>query len=592
MTMEQDRACRAYDRWVKLAVEDPDVSAELRAIQGDEQSIEDAFYRDLEFGTGGLRGIIGAGTNRMNVHTVAGASQGLADYVKGARADRSAVQDHPFPETFACAEASSAGARGDLPRIAISYDSRIKSERFARVAAEVFAANGIQVWIYPELMPTPCLSYAVRRLGCRAGVMVTASHNPAKYNGYKVYGPDGCQITSKAAGEILAEIVKTDPFADVKRIGFEEGLAAGQIHYIPEGLVTEFIDTVKGQSLLAEDEEADKEIRIVYTPLNGTGLKPVLRVLKESGYTNVTVVEEQRQPDGHFPTCPYPNPEIQEAMALGLEYAERVDADLLLATDPDCDRVGIAVRNSQGERVLLTGNETGILLLDYICSRRIASGNMPVNPVFVKTIVTTDMAERIAADYGVRTVNVLTGFKYIGEQIGLLEAAGRTEDYILGFEESYGYLSGAYVRDKDGVDGAFLICEMAAYCHARGVSLWGRLQELYRRYGYCKNTLYSYTYEGADGFQKMRDIMSRLRGGIGAFGGRKVVERTDYSQGIGGLPKSDVLRFLLEGNASVVIRPSGTEPKLKVYVSVSAGNEAAAGRETERLVHDVESYLA
>ncbi len=574
---------REYSRWLECAAEDPDVSEELKAIRDDAPAMEDAFYRDLEFGTGGLRGVIGAGTNRMNIHTVARASQGLADYVMNRQAGRGS-EDVEMPALN--------GVSAEAPRIAVSYDSRIKSELFAHIAAEVFAANGIRVWIYRELMPTPCLSFAVRNLGCAAGVMVTASHNPAKYNGYKVYGPDGCQITSKAAAAILTEIKKIDPFENVKRIRFEEGLSDGRICYIPDQVITDFIANVKAQSLLSDDSEADKTVRIVYTPLNGTGLKPVLRTLAESGYANVTVVEEQRRPDGHFPTCPYPNPEIREAMALGLEYARRADADLLLATDPDCDRVGIAVKNEKGEHVLLTGNETGLLLLDYICSRRISMGTMPADPVMVKTIVTTDMAERIAADYNVKTINVLTGFKYIGEQIGLLEAAGRAEDYIFGFEESYGYLSGSYVRDKDAVDGAFLICEMAAYYKARRISLWDRLGLLYARYGYCLNTLRTYEFEGVAGLQKMRGIMALLRKGVEKLGGRKVDTCLDYSRGLDGLPSSDVLKFVLEKEASVVVRPSGTEPKLKVYLSVSGKDRETAERETDKIAQELEGYLA
>ena len=387
---------KEYLRWCEQAKGDADVENELSAIAADENKIEDAFYRDLAFGTGGLRGVIGAGTNRMNIHTVAKASQGLADYI---------IKNFPENER----------------KIAVSYDSRIKSDLFSRVAAGVFAANGIKVYIYTELMPTPCLSYAVRALKCAAGIMVTASHNPSKYNGYKVYGADGCQITTEAAKTILSEIEKLDIFADVKTSCFDEGLENGSIEYISDDIYTAFVEEVKNQSVLSENDIVDKNVAIVFSPLHGTGLKPVLRTLKESGYTNITVVKEQEEPDGNFTTCPYPNPEIKEAMSLGMEYAEKYNADLLLATDPDCDRVGIAVKTHQGDYRLMTGNETGMLLLDYICKKRTENGTMPEDPVFIKTIVTIDMAERIAADYGVRTVNVLTGFKFIGEQIGLLE---------------------------------------------------------------------------------------------------------------------------------------------------------------------------
>lgn len=555
-----------YELWLEKAVADGELISELQAMAGNEEQIEDAFYRDLAFGTGGLRGVIGAGSNRMNVYTVAKASRGLADYV-----------NRSFP----------AGQR----RIAVSYDSRIKSDLFARVAAGVFAQNGIEVFIYSQLMPTPCLSFAVRELSCAAGIMVTASHNPAKYNGYKVYGADGCQITTEAADVILAEIEKLDPFADTAWMDFDEGLAAGKIRYIPDSVYTAFVEQVKRQSMLRHGEQIDKNVAIVYSPLNGTGLRPVLRTLTESGYCNITVVKEQEQPDGHFPTCPYPNPEIRQAMELGMKYARENRAELLLATDPDCDRVGIAVRGADGDYVLLSGNETGMLLLDYICARRTENGTMPADPVLVKTIVTIDMAERIAAHYGVRTVNVLTGFKFIGEQIGLLEKRGAESSYIFGFEESYGYLSGTYVRDKDAVDAAFLICEMFAYYKTRGISLLDRLASLYADYGYCLNTLHSYEFEGAAGFEKMQQIMQSLRGDIADFGGKRVLECLDYAAGIDGLPQSDVLKFRLEDHCSVVARPSGTEPKLKLYISVSAQSHEQAAALERGITASAERYL-
>lgn len=549
-----------YNRWLEN-VKENDLLGELQEIGRQENLIEDAFYRNLAFGTGGLRGVIGAGTNRMNVYTVAKASQGLADYVC-----------KNFPE--------------EKRSIAVSYDSRIKSDCFAKVACGVFAANGIKAYIYKELMPTPCLSFAVRSLKCAAGIMVTASHNPSKYNGYKVYGADGCQITTEAADLILAEIDKLDIFEDVKKMSFEESLQKKLVSYIPDRVYDEFTGNVKRETLLSDDISVDKNVSIVYSPLNGTGLKPVLRALKESGYTNITVVKEQEQPDGNFPTCPYPNPEIREAMALGIEYARKYDADLLLATDPDCDRVGIAVKDKNGKHILMSGNEVGMLLLDYICSRRITMGTMPPDPVMIKTIVTIDMAERIAAHYGVRTINVLTGFKFIGEQIGLLEEQGRQDSYIFGFEESYGYLSGSYVRDKDAVNGAFLICEMFAYYASQGISLLEKLEELYQTYGYCLNTLHSYEFDGAVGFEKMQEIMKKFRKGVSAFAGKKVIKCLDYSQGLDGLPKSDVLKYLLEDNCSVVVRPSGTEPKLKTYISVSAESMEQAELVEEKIVKE------
>ena len=550
-----------YKRWLEYATADSDVASELKTMGA--AKIEDAFYRDLAFGTGGLRGVIGAGTNRMNVYTVAKASQGLADYLK---------------------------KHDENPSVVIGYDSRIKSDVFAKVSAGVFAANGVQVNIWPVLMPVPTVSFATRYLHTSAGVMITASHNPSKYNGYKVYGADGCQITTEAAAEILAEIEKLDIFADVRTGDFEAGVASGSIQYIPDEVYTAFVEQVKSQSVLF-GETVNKDVAIVYSPLNGTGLKPVTRTLKEMGYTNITVVKEQEQPDGNFPTCPYPNPEIKEAMALGMEYAKRCNADLLLATDPDCDRVGIAVKNKAGEYELLTGNQVGLLLLDYICSQRIKHGKMPDAPVMVKTIVTMDMGEQIATHYGLRTVNVLTGFKFIGEQIGRLEQQGKADSYVFGFEESYGYLTGSYVRDKDGVDGAYMICEMFSYYKTQGISLLEKLEELYRTYGYCMNTLHSYEFEGSAGFAKMQSIMQAFRGDIKAFGGKKVVKLLDYAQGLDGLPKSDVLKFLLEGNCSIVVRPSGTEPKLKIYISVSAADKEAAEDIEAEIVKDAEKWF-
>ncbi len=554
-----------FEQWLKNA--DASLTESLSAMAQDPAAMEDAFYRDLAFGTGGLRGVIGPGTNRMNVHTVAKASQGLADYVCG---------HFPIEER----------------KIAVSYDSRILSDVFARVASAVFAENGIRVYLYPQLMPTPCLSYAVRYLHCSAGVMVTASHNPAKYNGYKVYGADGCQITTEAAEKILGEIEKLDIFRDVRRGDFDRHLAAGQISWIGEEVYTSFVQQVKAQTMLGPDDRLDRNVAIVYTPLNGTGLKPVTRTLRESGFTNITVVPEQEQPDGRFPTCPYPNPEIREAMELGIRTAKEKNADLLLATDPDCDRCGIAVKNKEGDYTLLTGNETGMLLLDYVCSRRLALGRMPKDPVLVKTIVTIDMAERIAAHYGVRTVNVLTGFKFIGETIARLEAQGKEDSYIFGFEESYGYLSGTYVRDKDAVNASFLICEMFAWYRQQGVSLLDKLEELYRTYGYCLNTLHSYTFEGSAGFEKMQRIMRSFREGIEEIGGKRVEKTLDYSAGLDGLPKSDVLKFLLAGNCSAVVRPSGTEPKLKVYLSVSAESREKALEEEERMARQLDGFFA
>ena len=551
-----------YNRWLSWPGMDAETKDALCAMT--REQVEDAFYRDLAFGTGGLRGVIGAGTNRMNIYTVAKATQGLADYLNKQR---------------------------EQPSVCIGYDSRIKSDVFARVAAGVFAANGVKVSIWPRLMPVPTVSFAVRHLGADAGVMITASHNPSKYNGYKVYGADGCQITTQAAAQVLAEIEKLDIFRDVHTGSFEEYLEKGGISYIPEETYTAFVENVKAQSVLF-GEEVNKDTAIVYSPLNGAGRWPVLRTLSEMGYTNVTVVAEQAEPDGNFPTCPYPNPEIREAMELGLRYARENNADLLLATDPDCDRVGIAVKNEEGAYVLLSGNETGILLLDYICSQRVKHGKMPEKPVMVKTIVTMDLAERIAARYGLETRNVLTGFKFIGEQIGLLENQGQKERYVFGFEESYGYLTGTYVRDKDGVGGAYMICEMFSYYATRGIRLTDKLQELYKEYGYCRNTLHSFQFEGSAGFAKMQRIMALFRQGIQSFGGLRVEKVLDYSLGLDGLPKSDVLKFLLEGSCSLVVRPSGTEPKLKLYLSVTAEDAQAAAAIETSILAEAGQYFA
>lgn len=552
---------KEYQRWKSWKGMEPDLLQELEAM--DDAKIEDAFYRNLAFGTGGLRGVIGAGTNRVNVFTVAKATQGLANYLK---------------------------ANFEAPSVAIGYDSRIKSDRFAQVAASVFAANGVQVHLWEQLMPVPTVSFATRALKTSAGVMITASHNPSKYNGYKVYGADGCQITTQAAAAVLAEIEKLDLFQDVIQGDFQTLLESGAIRYIPQEIYTAFVENVKAQSVLY-GEEAKKDVAIVYSPLNGAGYKPVMRTLTEMGYSNITVVQEQAEPDGHFPTCPYPNPEIREAMALGLEYARRTGADLLLATDPDCDRVGIAVRNAQGEYVLLSGNETGLLLLDYICSQKRKHGKMPQNPVMIKTIVTMDLAQRIAESYGLETRNVLTGFKFIGEQIGLLEQASQQERYVFGFEESYGYLTGSYVRDKDGVDGAYMICEMFSYYAQRGIRLTDKLAQLYEKFGYCRNTLHSFEFEGSAGFARMQSIMAAFRGEISTFGGKSVEKLLDYSQGLDGLPKSDVLKFLLADGCSLVVRPSGTEPKLKLYLSVTARNEALAIQTEQAILADAKAFF-
>lgn len=546
-----------YKRWLGKVTEE-DLLSELKAIDGKEEEINDRFYRDLEFGTGGLRGVIGAGTYRMNEHTVARATQGYSNYLN------QAVKE---------------------PSVSIAYDSRIKSDVFAKTAAGVFAANGIQVHIYKELMPTPSLSYAVRALHCDGGIVVTASHNPAKYNGYKVYGADGCQITLEVADAILKEIEAVDVFDDVKKMDFEAGLAAGTIQYIEEDVITGFIDAVSERAL--NPKEIDKNVSIVYTPLNGTGRYCVTRCLKENGYTQITIPKEQEMPDGNFTTCPYPNPEIREALEVGLKKAKEVGSDLLLATDPDCDRVGVAVREGD-EYQLISGNQMGILLFDYICKTYKAKGSMPKNPVVVTTIVSTKMIDKIAADYGVEVRRVLTGFKFIGEQIGFLEADGEVDRYIFGFEESYGYLSGGHVRDKDGVNASLLICEMFAHYKAMGISLVQMLNQLYEKYGYFKEALQSITFEGASGAKKMADLMENLRTNAPKeIAGFRVMDVKDYKAGIGNLPKSNVLEFNMEDDINVLVRPSGTEPKIKMYYLVKGSSEEAGAK----IVSALEDYF-
>ena len=543
-----------YQLWLEKAAENEEVHGELTAIQEDAAAIEDRFYRELEFGTGGLRGVLGAGTNRINVYTVAKATQGYSNYLKSV---------------------------AEEPTVAIAYDSRIHSDLFAETAAAVFAANGIQVHIYPKLMPTPSLSFAVRDLGCDGGIVITASHNPAKYNGYKVYGSDGCQITTEAAKIIQQEIDAVDAFRDVRHGDFRKLLECGTISYIGEDTVRRYLDAVDTSSVLPAGVARD--VAIVYTPLNGTGISCVPQCLREHGFTNITIPDEQKTPDGNFPTCPYPNPEIREALEVGLAWAERTGSDLLLATDPDCDRVGAAVKDNGGY-TLINGNEMGALLLDFICKLRLEQGTMPAKPVAVKTIVTTPMAARIAEHYGVELRDVLTGFKFIGEQIGLLEKAGEAERYIFGFEESYGYLSGSFVRDKDAVNASLLICEMFAYYKSMGKSLTDVLDELYDTYGFYESRLLSFAFEGSAGFAKMQELIDGLRRSTPAeIAGVSVEKCVDYQNDDTGLPKSNVLRFFLAGGLEAVVRPSGTEPKLKAYLTAVGENKKQAALVAEKM---------
>ena len=534
-------------RWLDRAGEDPELIEELRAVETDEAAVSDRFYRHLAFGTGGLRGVLGAGTNRMNIYTVRRATQGLAGYLNASGLPRS---------------------------VAIAYDSRLKGTLFARETARVLAANGITAHLYPRLEPTPALSWAVRYLGCGAGVCVTASHNPAQYNGYKVYGADGCQITPEAAEKVLAAMEKTDCFDGVKLADYDAAAAEGKIQIIPDECLDAFVDAVLA---LRPGNDVSK-LKLVYTPLNGSGLECVKKLLAKMGVTELTVVPSQEAPDGHFPTCPYPNPEIREAMEEGLRLCDEVKPDLLIGTDPDCDRMGAAVPDGQGGYRLITGNEMGVLLFDYLCRIRTERGAMPQAPVAVTTIVSTDMASPVAAAYGVELRRTLTGFKYIGEQIGLLEAEGRRESFLFGFEESYGYLSGAHVRDKDGVNAVMLACECAAWYAGQNMTLLDAMNALYERFGFYRSSLLSKAFEGQDGMAAMAALMERLRTAPPTeIAGRPVEAVTDYLRGDAGLIPADVLEFRLAGEGKVIVRPSGTEPKLKLYLSVRGrtGAEAA-----------------
>ncbi len=554
-----------YKRWASAELEDPALTAELEEIAGNEDEIKDRFAVALKFGTAGLRGVLGAGSNRMNIYVVRQATQGLANWVK---------------------------TQGGKQLVAISYDSRINSDVFAKTAACVLAANGIQVRIYDALMPVPALSFATRFYGANAGIMVTASHNPAKYNGYKAYGPDGCQMTDDAAAVVYAEIQKTDILEGAKLISFEEGLSSGLISYVGEDCKEALYDAIKARSVRPGLCKT-AGLKLVYSPLNGSGLVPVTRVLHDIGIDDITIVPEQQFPDGNFPTCPYPNPEIFEALRLGLELAKKSGADLMLATDPDADRVGIAIRCPDGSYELVSGNEVGVLLLDYICAGRIEKGTMPKNPVAVKSIVSTPLADAVAQSYGVEMRSVLTGFKWIGDQIANLEAAGEVDRFIFGFEESYGYLAGPYVRDKDAIIGSMLICEMAAYYRSIGSSIKERLEEIYAKFGRYLNKVDSFEFPGLSGMDKMAGIMESLRNNPPAdIGGYKVVKVTDYQKPQEtGLPAANVLIFSLEGGATVVVRPSGTEPKIKTYFTTLGKDLAEAQAQKDKLAQALKPIL-
>ena len=562
-----------YHQWLADPAIDEATKEDLRKIAADEKEIKERFYKDLEFGTGGLRGIIGAGSNRLNRYTVGRATQGLANYIL-----KEGTQD-----------------KG----VAIAYDSRHMSPEFAQIAGLVLAGNGIRAYVYPSLRPTPMLSFAVRELGCTAGIVITASHNPPEYNGYKVYWADGAQVVAPRDKDIIAEVNAVASFGEIKEMAMDEAQAKGLFQYISEDVDNAFDANVLAQRQAPEIiEEMADDLKIVYTPIHGSGNLPVRRALEKAGFHQVYVVKEQEMPDSDFTTVGYPNPEDPKVFVLAQKLAEEKGADIIVGTDPDCDRVGIAVKDKNGDYQLLTGNQTGMLLFDYICSQRTKHNRMPADPVMVKTIVSMDMAEQIAKNYGVKVINVLTGFKFIGEQIGFLEKQGKEDSYIFGFEESYGYLSGSYVRDKDAVNGAFLICEMFSYYATQGISLLDKLNELFDKYGYCLNTLHSYEFDGSAGFEKMQQIMETFHEEVGegkkieSFAGKKINTVLDYSKGLDGLPKSDVLKYLLDGNCSVVVRPSGTEPKLKTYISVSAKSREDAEVIEKKIADELGGFFA
>ena len=556
----------SYKRWLSAGLEDAALTEELRSIEGNEAEIRERFAVALKFGTAGLRDVLGAGTNRMNIYVVRQATQGLANWVK---------------------------TQGGNQLVAISYDSRINSDVFARNAAMVLAANGIKVRIYDALMPVPALSFATRYYEANAGIMVTASHNPAKYNGYKAYGPDGCQMTDDAADLVYAEIQKTDILEGAKLMSFEEGVEKGLIQFVGEDCKEALYDAIKACAVRPGLCKS-AGLKLVYSPLNGSGLVPVMRVLKDIGIDDITIVPEQQYPDGNFPTCPYPNPEIFEALKLGLELAQKTGADLMLATDPDADRVGIAMKCPDGSYELVSGNEVGVLLLDYICAGRLEKGTMPKNAVAVKSLVSTPLADAVAAYYGVEMRNVLTGFKWIGDQIARLEADGEVERFILGFEESYGYLAGPYVRDKDAIIGSMLICEMAAYYRSIGSSVKERLEAIYAQYGRYLNKIDSFEFPGLSGMDKMAGIMASLRQTPPQqIGGYQVVKVTDYQDSAAtGLPASNVLVYGLEGGATVIVRPSGTEPKIKAYYTTLGRDLAEAEAQKQALADGLKPIFA
>lgn len=563
-----------YNEWLEKATDDSDLTAELESIKGNDDEILDRFYRSLEFGTAGLRGVIGAGTNRMNIYTVGRATQGLCDFLN---------------------------KNYENPSIAIGYDSRIKSEYFSKEAASILAANGIKVYLYDELEPTPCLSFAIRHFHTSSGIILTASHNPAKYNGYKCYNPKGYQMTDEEAAETYDFIQKVDYFTGIKKTDFDKAVEDGMIEYIGEEVIELFLDEVQKQCI-NPDIVKNADLKVIYTPLNGTGNKPVRKILERIGVQQVFVVPEQENPDGNFPTCPFPNPEIKQVFEIGLEMNKNIGADILLATDPDCDRVGIAVPDKSGELVLMSGNEVGAMLLNYILSQRSEKGTLPESAIAVKSFVSTDIAQVIAEKYNCSFKNLLTGFKYIGELITNLEEEGRADDFIMGFEESYGYLAGTHARDKDAVVASMLICEMAAFYKTKGMNLVDVMNSLYDEFGYYNNSVQSYTFEGAAGMEKMADIMDTLRKNppktisdlsVTAVSDYKTSKTvfSDGSEEVIDLPKSNVLAFALENANKVIVRPSGTEPKIKAYITAIGDSKESSAELCEKLIAAANEFM-
>lgn len=563
-----------YNEWLEKAIGDADLTAELESIKGNDDEILDRFYRSLEFGTAGLRGVIGAGTNRMNIYTVGRATQGLCDFLN---------------------------KNYENPSIAIGYDSRIKSEYFSKEAASILAANGIKVYLYDELEPTPCLSFAIRHFHTSSGIILTASHNPAKYNGYKCYNPKGYQMTDEEAAETYDFIQKVDYFTGIKKTDFDKAVEDGMIEYIGEDIIDLFLDEVQKQCI-NPDIVKEADLKVIYTPLNGTGNKPVRKILDRIGVKQVFVVPEQENPDGNFPTCPFPNPEIKQVFEIGLEMNKNIGADILLATDPDCDRVGIAVPDKSGELVLMSGNEVGAMLLNYILSQRSEKGTLPESAIAVKSFVSTDIAQVIAEKYNCSFKNLLTGFKYIGELITNLEEKGRADDFVMGFEESYGYLAGTHARDKDAVVASMLICEMAAFYKTKGMNLVDVMNALYDEFGYYNNSVQSYTFEGAAGMEKMENIMDTLRENppksiadlsvtaVSDYKTRKTVFADGSEEAID-LPKSNVLAFALENANKVIVRPSGTEPKIKAYITAIGSSKESAAELCGKLISAADEFM-